>query len=419
MNISDLTFMVGAQNVCNKGRFYLLWRDGNFIIIQAEPWWRHGFASDPPHTPPGSFVEEVRALCYLQEVIQSMLDTIVLDDENNWAYLVRLKDGAYRLVYSKRQLVPNCLIWTKVVELDDIELTRFVTGLNWEGIYEGREVDIYIAWHDDWGHFVSYESNGQKLVHSRGVGHYFFDLEAHVSKNGVIVGIMKEAAIGRRVTRADRSAVFEAVADILQHGVFFAFDTYGIYITERGVRFTDACSAKYYQDRDALAKEADFMWKTLARIFNPTTEVDPYNAALIPHSRSCNSTAIIMPRLPSPGRPITLTPEEAQIRWVWSIVTSDDLGLFPLSALTKLQTLYGRSEHSATRRGRRIRGDRRALLPSDDVSSDLEAFTTRVGPVDGPLVVNGISVTRHHPYRRPRSRQLLLPQESDLLAPET
>lgn len=42
-----------------------------------------------------------------------MLDTIVLDDENNWAYLVRLKDGAYRLVYSKRQLVPNCLIWTK------------------------------------------------------------------------------------------------------------------------------------------------------------------------------------------------------------------------------------------------------------------------------------------------------------------
>jgi len=67
-------------------------------------------------------VEEVRALCYLQEVIQSMLDTIVLDDENNWAYLVRLKDGAYRLVYSKRQLVPNCLIWTKVVELDDIEV---------------------------------------------------------------------------------------------------------------------------------------------------------------------------------------------------------------------------------------------------------------------------------------------------------
>lgn len=35
-----------------------------------------------------------------------------------------------------------------------------------------------------------------------GVGHYFFDLEAHVSKNGVIVGIMKEALVGRMYSLA-------------------------------------------------------------------------------------------------------------------------------------------------------------------------------------------------------------------------
>ena len=30
-----------------------------------------------------------------------------------------------------------------------------------------------------------------------GVGHYFFDLKAHVSSNGLVVGIMKEALVGR------------------------------------------------------------------------------------------------------------------------------------------------------------------------------------------------------------------------------
>lgn len=43
-----------------------------------------------------------------------MLDTIVFDGENNWAHLVRLKDNTYRLVYTKRRLIHNCPIWTKV-----------------------------------------------------------------------------------------------------------------------------------------------------------------------------------------------------------------------------------------------------------------------------------------------------------------
>lgn len=90
------------------------------------------------------YLEEHRALWYLQEVIQTMLDMIVFDGENNWAYLVRLKDNSYRLVYKKRRLIPNCLIWTKVskgvcitpslivvsqvVELNDIEVPVLQQG---------------------------------------------------------------------------------------------------------------------------------------------------------------------------------------------------------------------------------------------------------------------------------------------------
>jgi len=61
---------------------------------------------------------------------------------------------------------------------------------------------VFIAWQDDWGEYISAESRGQKLVQSMGVGQYFFDLEAHVSKNGAIVGIMREALIGRMYTSA-------------------------------------------------------------------------------------------------------------------------------------------------------------------------------------------------------------------------
>ena len=124
------------------------------------------------------------------------------------------------------------------------------------------------------------------------------------------------------ITSADRPAVYEAVADILQHWVFFAFQIYDIYITEQGVRFANASSAKYYQDRDELAEEAEVMWETLTDIF---THVDDGSLkGLLSGSRSIGSSALIVPRLPSPSHPLALTPEEAIIRWVWSITVSDE-----------------------------------------------------------------------------------------------
>lgn len=213
------------------------------------------------------------------------------------------------------------------------------------------------------------------------------------------------------VTPADRSAVFEAVADIQRHGIFFSFQKHDIYITERGVRFADACSAKRYQDRDALAEEAEFMWKTLADIFNHM-EDDRLRAG----SRSMSSSAVIIPRLPSPSRPITLMPEEITIRWVWSTATSDEFCLSQGCAFTQLYMPHHSSEYSATRRGKRTKGDRRALLPPDDLTDERETSVTKVGAVDEPLVVHRISVTRYKPYARPASKRLLLPQEPGLVA---
>ncbi|KAH0834087.1 hypothetical protein J3R83DRAFT_11372 [Lanmaoa asiatica] len=408
MDISSLTLQIAGENIFEKGRFYMLWRvNGNFIIIQAEPWWRPGFVPDIT-LPMNHYLEEHRALWHLQEVIQTMLDTIVFDGENNWAHLVRLKDNSYRLVYRKRRLIHNCPIWTKVIN-----------DLGFQGdsqlLCTGKDIDIFIGWQDDWGAYVSAESRGQKLIQSMGLGQYFFDLKAHVSKNGVIVGIMMEALVGRCVTPADRSAVFEAVADIQQHGISFSFQICDIYITKRGVRFASASSAKHYRDRDTLAEEAKFTWQTLADIFNHME--DESLRGRLSGSRSMGSSAFIIPRLPSPGRPLTLTPEEAIIRWVWSITTSDQFCRFQGYAFMKLRTLYRSSEHLPNRRDKRIKGDSRALLPPDDFSGDLEVSGARIESVDEPLIVNRGLVARRHPYARPTSKRLLLPQEFDLVVP--
>ncbi|KAF8551569.1 hypothetical protein OG21DRAFT_262963 [Imleria badia] len=218
-----------------------------------------------------------------------------------------------------------------------------------------------------------------------GVGHYFFDLKAHISKSDVIVGIMMEALVGRCVTPADRSAVAEAVAEIQRHGIHFAFQICDIYITERGVRFASASSAKYHRDRDALAEEAKYMWDILEKIFSHMDD-DPLRGWLV-GSRSQGSSAFIIPRLPSPGRLITLTPDEAIIRWVWSIATSDEFCRFHACALINLHMLYRPSAHRATRRDKRIKGNNRTVLPPDDFSGELGTSLARVGPVDKPLVV--------------------------------
>lgn len=212
------------------------------------------------------------------------------------------------------------------------------------------------------------------------------------------------------VTSADRSAVFEAVADIQRHGILFSFQICDIYITERGVHFASASSAEYYRDRDALAKEAEITWKILADMFNHMDD-DPLKG-LLSGSRSMGSSAIIIPRLPSPGRPISLTREEAMTRWVWSITTSDEFCRLQGRAFMNLDTLYGSSEHCTVRRGKRAKGDSRALLPPDDSSGHLE---TRVEPIDEPLIVNRGLLTRFHPYAHPKSKRLLLPQESDVV----
>jgi len=289
-----------------------------------------------------------------------------------------------------------------------------VDGLFWEGIYNGQVVDLYIGWEDVWGGYITCESRGQKLMQSLGLGHYCFELLAHVSKNGTIIGLMMEAYIGRGITLADRSAVFEAVADIQRHGILLRFSRNDIFITKQGVRFASVSSATKYQDQDALTEAAESLhWKTLADMFD-NIDYDPFGGYLS-CSRSMQAGSFVIPRLPTPGRPIAFTPEETVIRWAWSIVTSDELCRSNLTPFTKQKALHRSSKRSTVaRRDKRVKGDGRALL-SPDVADNAQC-SVLVASADRPLVITSwgrSSTTRALPYARPTPRRLLLAEEND------
>jgi len=63
----------------------------------------------------------------------------------------------------------------------------------------GMEVDLFMGVHPNWSHFVAAESLGHKLMNEAGVSHYTFKLLAHVYKSGMVIGVMCEPIIGRKL----------------------------------------------------------------------------------------------------------------------------------------------------------------------------------------------------------------------------
>jgi hypothetical protein len=63
----------------------------------------------------------------------------------------------------------------------------------------GMEVDLFMGVHALWSQFVAAESLGHKLMNEAGLSHYTFRLIAHVYKSGMIIGVMCEPIIGRKL----------------------------------------------------------------------------------------------------------------------------------------------------------------------------------------------------------------------------
>lgn len=426
-DFANLTFRIGGYYEQDEGRFYHLWKNGEVLSIQAEPYRRPGIDYSEPSCGRSNFSSDNEAFYYLQEVLQTMLDNLQFGTENNWAHLVKQKDNTYSLIYTRKEFVRlKCPVWTKKVNLDDIEVTRIVHCALWEGIYEGAEVDLFMGVDPHWSQFVAAESLGHKLMNEAGVSHYTFKLLAHVYKSGMIIGVMSEPIIGRRVCPTDRAAVFAAVADIQKHGILLgSLVPHDILITEEGVRFLNISAVRFHKDHDKLAAEAETShWGDLAKTFG-SGMITPY----VPlGSRGRDSLSYVIPRLPSPGRPVFSTPEQAMMRFVWSVVTSPrEYARSDVRPLLKFRDKQQQRKGKLAiaddpKHGNRFKNRKVLIAPldySEDRFEELDQIVParfeeldEIAPADDAPYNPKCHSSSRTPYKRP-NKKLLLPRDDE------
>jgi len=328
--------------------------------------------------------------------------------------------------------------------LDDIEVTRIVDCTLWEGVYKGyfvqwsleqdshthlteTEVDLFMGVNPHWSGFVAAESFGHKLMNAAGVSHYTFKLLAHVYKSGMIIGVMCEPIIGRtfvllaipkvvlimslvgRICPTDRAAVFEAVADIQRHGILLgSLVPYDILITHKGVRFLNISAVEFYTDHDKLAAMAEqFHWAELAKTFGSGMTA-PYSPL---GSRGRDALSYVIPRLPSPGRPVDTTPELAMLRFVWSVMTSPEFARSNLYPLLKFREQQQKGITNDQQHRRRGKIGRKVLIAPLDYSEDRFEELDQVVSTDEPFNPKR-RFSPITPYERPK-KKLLLPRDEE------
>jgi hypothetical protein len=253
-------------------------------------------------------------------------------------------------------------------------------------------------------------------MNEAGVSHYTFKLLAHVYKSGMVIGVMCEPIIGRRVCPTDRAAVFAAVADIQRHGILLgSLVPHDILITPEGVRFLNISAVQFYKNHDQLAVEAETShWAELVKTFG-SGMIAPYTPL---GSRARDALSYVIPRLPSPGRPVYTTPELAVMRFVWSVMTSPgEYARSDVLPLLKFRDQQQKGKSASTddpRHRRRAKIGRKVLIAPLDCSESEDRFETLdqiVPDADEPYNPKWRSSPRT-PYERP-NKKLILPKDDE------
>lgn len=214
----------------------------------------------------------------------------------------------------------------------------------------------------------------------------------------------------------DRAAVFAAVADIQRHGILLgSLLPYDILITREGVRFLNISAVRFYKDHDQLAAKAETEhWAELAKTFGPRM-TGPHTPL---GSRTRDSLAYVIPRLPSPGRPIYTTPELAMMQFVWSVMTSPGeyarTDVLPLLRFRDQQRKGKSAITDDSKHRRRAKIGRKVLIAPLDYSESegrFEELDQIVPAVDEPYIPKWRPSPRT-PYERP-NKKLLLPRDDE------
>lgn len=266
------------------------------------------------------------------------------------------------------------------------------------GWWNGREVDIYEPVVPSCEKLVEWQSGGHLIMQRMGLKRFTFELLGHLTRDGVVIGNVFEASHGRLVEFSDRAAVYEAVATIQRKNVIYRdISTGEIFITGTGVRFGQGVSSVIFvPDKNKLEEEADWWhWGKLERLFNKLKDA-PFNDAWT--TRKMSSTELLIPRLPSPTRPIPIIPNFSRHAFAF--------GLFVTDSTRWLSWITRSSESKETN------GSRKQLIAPMELMHSRRRTRRIDATVDEPLVLS-TSRVRHlltnsrHPYSRGNYRRTI------------
>ncbi|KAJ7938467.1 hypothetical protein B0H13DRAFT_1943177 [Mycena leptocephala] len=218
------------------------------------------------------FPEWDRQFTYGLHIIQTLLPTIKFG-HTNWGHLVG-NDNNYRIIHKYQRLpLVTEIPWCPLVDERDIEITGFVYAEERLGVWNGMEVDVFMAWDESNAHYLQKMMAAYRLLMERDLEHLAYRALGHVVRNGTaeICGLMTEASHGRIVEHSDKSAVYKAIAQIERAGLLFTgIHTSNIMLTDDGqVHLLSLCALmRQPTDPSERAKEVDLWhWKQLENVF--------------------------------------------------------------------------------------------------------------------------------------------------------
>ncbi|KAF4586279.1 hypothetical protein EYR38_010554 [Pleurotus pulmonarius] len=252
--------LIGGRNEPGI-RTYLLYKDGELLVVEAPP---STISQDGDYDQMHDRECWEKEYDYTLEKIQTAARTIDFG-RTNWAYTILQPDGGCRIVHRNRPTFKVTYpTWAPVVDEGDIEITKWISAEERLGIWKGQEVDLLVGWDDRRLKEIEQTMRAYRLLQGLDLT---FEILAHVARDGQVVGVVMEPAIGRMVEHCDRAQVFEAIARVESRGLLYgSIHQSNIMISGGKVRLTNIATTRPFTPDEP--EEKQYHWTALRLMFD-------------------------------------------------------------------------------------------------------------------------------------------------------
>ncbi|RDB17631.1 hypothetical protein Hypma_001080 [Hypsizygus marmoreus] len=300
----NMVAYIGGMNA--DERYYVLWKDYQMIVIQAEPLVTWEEVHKPKHTHDPKKVYYIARygewLLGLQ-YIHNLLHTIEFG-RTNWAYLVPRPDGGYKIVQRQKRLRKiRCPTWAPLIEEKDITYTTWWPNEVRGGHWRGQEVEVTVGRDDFFLETLELIMFAHLLLHGLDLT---YKVLAHIVEDGSVVGLVTEPELGRLVQYRDRGLVYDAISRIQRRGLIYpGIMNPNLHILNGKVRLSNLAGLRHYKDPAEVEElAASKHWEVLEEFFG---FMDPNDFTPRPTwQRRWEQVPQLIPPQPSPEPPLGL-----------------------------------------------------------------------------------------------------------------